>query len=111
MHPRHWPLSTVWRSGPSKVRYTVHTKIGENEVFFAQNQFSWPNGQLLPKAYHTYSESYCSDGLFGNQLVVLAETLSYLNSYLCLFCSNLLDGGKQRLQQRLFSPTLTMALN
>ena len=37
--------------------------------------------------------------------------ISNLNSDLCLFCSNLLDGGKQRLQQRLFSPTLTIALN
>ena len=26
----------------------MSTKIGENEVFFAQNRFSWPNGQLLP---------------------------------------------------------------
>ena len=33
--------------------------------FFAQNRFSWPNGQLLPIAYHTYSEIYCSSGYFG----------------------------------------------
>ena len=36
---------------------------------------------------------------------------SYLNCDLCLFCSNLLGGGKQILQQRLFSPTLNIALN
>ena len=26
----------------------MSTKIGENEVFFAQSWFSWPNGRLLP---------------------------------------------------------------
>ena len=36
---------------------------------------------------------------------------SYSNCDLCLFCSNQLDGGKQLLQQRLFSPTLNIALN
>ena len=30
--------------------------------FFAQNQFSWPNGQFLPIACHIYSESSLSDG-------------------------------------------------
>ena len=28
--------------------------------FFCKNRFSWPNGQLLLTAYHTYYESYCS---------------------------------------------------
>ena len=56
-------VSTVWRPGPSnlEVRYRrfVSTKIGDFEVFFfAQNRFSWPNGQFLPTACHTYSESY-----------------------------------------------------
>ena len=26
----------------------MSTKIGRNEVFFAQNRFPWPNDQLLP---------------------------------------------------------------
>ena len=35
---------------------------------------------------------------------------SYLNCDICLFCSNVLGGGKQILHQRLFSPTLNIAL-
>ena len=30
-------------------------------VLFAKNRFSWPSGQLLSLACHTYSESYWSD--------------------------------------------------
>ena len=42
----------------------MHTKNSHFwGVFFAQNQFSWPNGQFLPIAYHAYSESYCSSAL------------------------------------------------
>ena len=36
--------------------------IGVFRRFFGQNRFSQPNGQFLPIACHTYSESYCSDG-------------------------------------------------
>ena len=35
------------------------------------------------------------------------KSLIWILIFLCLFCSNLLNGGKQRL----FSPTLTIALN
>ena len=40
-------------------------------VFFLQNQFSWPNGQFMPWACHTYTKSHWhkgSLGIFGDPL-------------------------------------------
>ena len=34
-------------------------------VFFLQNQFSWPNGQFMLWARHTYTESHWHKGSFG----------------------------------------------
>ena len=52
--------SRSFQSQVTQIR--AHQKSWFWGVFFAQNKFSWPNGQLLPIAYHTYFESYWSDG-------------------------------------------------
>ena len=73
----------------------MQTKIVGFEVyFFAQNQFSWPNGQLLPIAYNTYSESYGSpkndDVIYEQplrlkQLMEMTELIELLESLFLLW--------------------------
>ena len=76
-----WWMSGWWTSyNPSKA-YPKSCPLSSSFFFFWQNWFSWPNGQLLPIARLTYSESYWSDGSF----VLLGNIFwtSYEASHFC----------------------------
>ena len=50
--------------------------------FFLQESIFWPNGQLSPRACHTYSETYLCNGLFEISWDIFSA--SYEASELCL---------------------------